>query len=84
MFIQILYTETDGLGMIYILLEMFRVSRETEFMDENQVFDICTSFLKKKCGEKIQPKGTDLVKSYFNIKDKNIMKKLEDIPFFGH
>ena len=29
------YTETNGLGITHILLEMFRLRREMEFMDEN-------------------------------------------------
>ena len=30
------YTDSDGLDLIHIHLEMFRFSREMEFMDENQ------------------------------------------------
>ena len=49
---------------------------------KNQVFDRCASFLKKKRGENVQPRGIDLDKSYCNIKDNDILKKLEDIPYF--
>ena len=58
---------------------MYRLRREIEFMDENQAIDIYTSFLKKKRGKNTTPKGIDFVKSYCKIKDKDILKKLEDI-----
>ena len=51
-------------------------------MDENQAVDICISFKRKQQGKNVQPKFIDLVKSYCNTKDKDILKKLEDIPFF--
>ena len=60
------YTETNGLGMIHILVAM----------------DIHNSFLKKKRGKNIVLKGIDFVKSYCKLKEKEILKKLEDIPYF--
>ena len=58
------YTETEGMGIIHLLLEMIRLTRELEFVVENQAIDF--------------------VKSYCKIKDKGILKKLEDIPYFKH
>ena len=43
-----------------------------------------TSFLKRKQGKNIAPNGIDFVKSYCKIKDKHILKKREDIPYFAH
>ena len=57
-------------------------------MDENQAVDMCTGFLRKKQGKNVQapffwernkvknvqPKSIDLVKSYCNIKNKDILK----------
>ena len=37
-------TETDGLGVMCILLEMFRFKREMEFMDEHQATDTLRRF----------------------------------------
>ena len=68
--------------MTHFPLEMFRFTREMEFMDENQAFDIYTSFLKRKRGKSITPKGIDFVKSYCKTKDTDILRKLEDIPYF--
>ena len=59
------YTETDGLGIIHILLEMLRLSREMEFMHENQAMDV--SFLKRKSGKNITPKGIDFVKTFHTL-----------------
>ena len=53
-----------------------------DFMDENQAMDVYPSFLKRKRGTNITPKGIDFVKSYCKIKDKQMLKKLEDIPYF--
>ena len=66
------HTETDGLGIIHILLEMFRLRREMEFMDENQAIVLYINFSKKKRGKNIALKGIDFVKSYCKIKDKDI------------
>ena len=75
------HTETDGLGIIYYLFEMFRLRREIEFIVENQAVDIYTSFLKRKSGKTLHQKNTDFVKSCCKIKDKDTLKKLEGIPY---
>ena len=76
------YTETDGLGFFHILIEMYRLRREIEFMDEDQAVAIYTSFLKKKQGKSTALKGIEFVTSVCKIKDKDILKKLENIPVF--
>ena len=43
---------------------------------------IQTNFLKKERGKNIALKGIDFVKRYCRIKDKVILKKLENIPCF--
>ena len=42
------YTDSDGLGLIHVLLEMFRFRREMEFIVEHQAMDVFTRFLKTK------------------------------------
>ena len=59
-----LCTETDGLGMIHILLEMFRFREEIKFMDASQAVDIFTSLMKRKHEKNITLKAIDFVKSY--------------------
>ena len=66
------YTETDGLGMIHMVLEMFRLRK---FMDKNQAIDMYTSFLKRKRGKNIGPKGIDFVKNNDYIRIKSIFEQ---------
>ena len=49
------HTETDGLGIIYYLFEMFRLKREIEFIVENQAVDIY-QFSEKEKWKNIAPK----------------------------
>ena len=50
------FTGADGLGMFPILLELLRIRREIEFMDNEQAFEIFASFLQKKQGKMIVTK----------------------------
>ena len=68
--------------MIPILLEMFWIRRDIEFMVKEQAFEICASFLNKKQGKNKMLKDIDIVKSFCAIKDKDIFRKLEAILFF--
>ena len=46
------FTETDGVGMIHCLIEMYRIRKAMFSLNEDTAFELCASYLNKKQGKK--------------------------------
>ena len=65
--------------MMYCVLEIFLDQIKIKLMDNKQAYELCASYLIKEQGKKAILKHIDFVQSICAIKDKDILKKLENL-----